>query len=317
MTDPTHPSQAPAGVPHCYRHPGKETWIRCQRCERPICPDCMREAAVGFQCPECVAQGAKQTRQGVAAYGGRASADPRLTSIVLIAVNVAVWLAVMVTGGRSSRLLDFLMLTPRGECESRGGLGWYPDATSADLCATAPNSVWTPGAVDGGWWQMVTNGFAHVEIMHIALNCLAIWVLGPAIEAALGRARFLALYFVSLLFGSVTVLWFSAPYVSTLGASGAVFGLLAAMLLLVWKVGGDIKGLAMVIAVNVFITISVPNISWQGHLGGFLGGAAVTALIIFAPRGPQRSRVQWVGVGALVLLAVVLFVVRALVLHST
>lgn len=315
MTDPTNPSQAPAGVPHCYRHPGTETWIRCQRCERPICPDCMREAAVGFQCPSCVSQGAKETRQGLGPYGGRRSADPRATSIALIAVNVAVWIAVMATGGRSSSFLEKIMLTPLGRCMAPDGVSWFPNITSADVCVTE-GGLWEAAATDGAWWQVVTNGFAHVDLMHIAFNCFAIWALGPAIESALGRVRFLALYFVSLFAASVTVLWFSDERVPTLGASGAVFGLLAAMLVLVWKVGGDTKSLLTVLALNVAITIFVPNISWQGHLGGFVGGALVTLLLVFAPRGSRRPAVQWTGIGLLTVALLALAVVRALVIHS-
>ena len=108
-------SQPADGVPACYRHPDRETYIRCQRCSRPICPDCMNEAAVGYQCPACVAEGARSTRSGRTAYGGSRSAQPALTSMVLIGINVAVWVAVVATGWRSSRLIDILALTPAGK----------------------------------------------------------------------------------------------------------------------------------------------------------------------------------------------------------
>src|SRR3954447_26081274 len=107
MTDPTTPS-APAGVSTCYRHPDREAYIRCQRCDRFICPDCMRPAAVGFQCPECVKEGAKATRTGRTAYGGLRPTDASVTSMVIIALNVAVWIAVMATGGFSSRPLEWV-----------------------------------------------------------------------------------------------------------------------------------------------------------------------------------------------------------------
>ena len=98
MSDPSTP---PAGVPTCYRHPGRETHIRCQRCDRPICPDCMRDAAVGFQCPDCVAEGRKTTRAGRTAFGGLRPTNASATSAVLIALNAAVWFAITVTGGAS------------------------------------------------------------------------------------------------------------------------------------------------------------------------------------------------------------------------
>ncbi|QCC75988.1 B-box zinc finger protein [Nocardioides daphniae] len=102
---PVDPTQSSSGVPQCYRHPGRETYIRCQRCDRPICPECMRDAAVGFQCPSCVSEGAKQTRSGLTPFGGRRSSNPQTTTIGLIAVNVAVWVAVVATGAprRGSR----------------------------------------------------------------------------------------------------------------------------------------------------------------------------------------------------------------------
>src|SRR6478609_1750443 len=104
MTD--HP--APAGVPTCYRHPGRESHIRCQRCNRPICPDCMRDASVGFQCPECVEQGHRTTRSARTTFGGLRPTNAATTSLVLIGTNVAVWLAILLTGASSSRLVDLL-----------------------------------------------------------------------------------------------------------------------------------------------------------------------------------------------------------------
>lgn len=314
MNHPSDPSQPPAGVPHCYKHPGRETWISCQRCERPICPDCMRVAAVGHQCPDCVKQGAKETRSGLTLYGGRVSRDPRLTSIGLIVVNVGVWLAVVFTGGFSSRLASWLMLTPVGRCVAPDGSGWYPNADSADTCSqvnAVSSAVWEPGFTDGAFWQAVTHGFTHVEITHIAFNCFALWILGPAVEMAVGRARFLSLYFVSVLAGGAVVAWFSGPYDSTLGASGGVFGLMAAMLILVWKVGGDLRQLGALVAVNVAITFLVPNISWQGHLGGFIGGGLAALVIVTAPRGARRSVLQWCGLALLVVVCAAAFLARA------
>src|SRR5690606_13491111 len=126
---------APGG-PECYRHPGRETWIRCQRCDRPICPDCMRDANVGFQCPECVSRGAKETRSGRATYGGARSGDPRITSMVLIGLNALVWLAIQATGGSSSWLISKLALMPVGKCMVEdGGGAFYPMVSSAAGCA--------------------------------------------------------------------------------------------------------------------------------------------------------------------------------------
>ncbi len=280
-------------MPVCYRHPGRESHIRCQRCERPICPDCMRDAAVGFQCPDCVAQGAKQTRSGRTTYGGMRPSDASATSIGLIAVNVGVWLAIALTGGGGSRLVDLIALRARGYC--------LPDfAQSEQSC---PAGGFISGFTDGAYWQVLTSGFAHISFVHIAFNMLAIWILGPQLEQVFGRARFLALYFMCLLSGSAAILWLSYEFQPTLGASGAVYGLLAALTICVLKTGGDLRQIGVLLAVNLFITFAFPNISWQGHLGGFAGGLVVAALLVYAPRGKRRTAYQ---VGGLVLVGLVL-----------
>ncbi len=296
-----------SGVVVCYRHSGREANIRCQRCGRPICPDCMRDAAVGFQCPDCVKDGAKSMRTGRAAYGGARSANPALTSMVLIGINVALWLAVLATGGRDSRIVSRLALVPKGLCESISLPGAYYQAPSEAICQGS-DARWVAGVADGSVWQLLSSMFMHVELWHIAGNMLALYILGPQIEAALGRARFLALYFGAGLAGSAVVLWASPEFGFTLGASGAIYGLFAALAVIVHKVGGDLRSIGILLAINLFITFAIPNISWQGHLGGFLGGLAITGLIVYSPRGPRRSTIQWSGVaafGALVLLAVV------------
>ena len=130
-------ARAAAGgaVPTCYRHPGREAYIRCQRCDRIICPDCMRDAAVGFQCPECV-KGGKSTRSGRTAYGGRRPGNAGITSMVLIALNVGVWVAIMVTGGRVSRLVDRLSLIPVGLLHTPGSGGLRASTRSRLLAQT-------------------------------------------------------------------------------------------------------------------------------------------------------------------------------------
>jgi membrane associated rhomboid family serine protease len=297
-----HP--APAGVPVCYRHPGRESHIRCQRCDRPICPDCMRDAAVGFQCPECVAEGRKTTRSGRTAYGGLRPTNASITSGVLIGINAIVWLAITVTGGSGSRLVDLLGLRPSGLCMV--GNGGYDVGSS--LC-TAQGGTWLPGVADGAWWQLVTSGFTHVAITHIAFNMLALWMIGPQLEQVLGRVRFLALYLVSLLAGSAVVMWAGGEYQITLGASGAIYGLFGALLIVARKVGGDMRALWGLIAVNVLITFAVPNISWQGHLGGFVGGVLATGILVYAPR-QHRAAYQSAGLVAVAAVTLVAIFVR-------
>ncbi|MBI2245002.1 MAG: rhomboid family intramembrane serine protease [Nocardioides sp.] len=284
----------PAGVPTCYRHPGREAHIRCQRCDRPICPDCMRDAAVGFQCPECVAEGRKSTRAGRTAFGGLRPGNAGTTSFVLIGINALVWLMILASGGSSSRVLAWLELRPNGLClNAAGGFD-----TSRAVCSG--RGEWLPGVYDGAYWQLLTSTFTHVQPLHIAFNMFALYVLGPQLELAIGRIRFLALYLLSGLTGSALVYWASPEFQATVGASGAIFGLMGALLVVAYKMRANTQQILMWIGINFVFTVVVSNISWQGHLGGFLGGLVIAAILVYAPRGPKRP---WFQVSGLVLVA--------------
>ena len=275
----------------CYRHPQKETWIRCQRCDRPICPDCMRDASVGFQCPECVKEGAKSTRQAKAAYGGRRlTGNPLATTLGLIGANVLVFLLIRSGGGR---VLDALALLPQSS--SRG-------------------FQQVEGVSGGAYWQILTSAFAHQEVPHLLFNMLSLYFVGPMLEQAVGRGRFLAIYLVSAVTGSTAVMLLSHPNSQTLGASGAVFGLLGALLVVAFKVGADLRQIGFWLVLGlVYSVYRASTVSWQGHLGGFAGGVLIAAIIVYAPR-QRRELLQWSGIGAVVLVSVVLIVVRASVL---
>jgi membrane associated rhomboid family serine protease len=270
-------------APVCYRHTQREAHIRCQRCNRPICPDCMRPASVGFQCPECVKDGARSTRSGRTPYGGQRSGNPALTSQLLIAANVAVWIAILVTGSNSSRLVNELALRPS---------------------STANGIVFpVPSVAGGDYWQLVTSMFTHVAVWHIGFNMLVLWVLGPQLELAVGRLRYLAIYFISGLAGSAAVMWLAAPLGLTLGASGAIFGLMGALLVIALKVHGDVRGIATWIVINLVLTFTLGGISWQGHLGGLAGGILTGAVVVYAPR---EHRVAWQSAGLAAVAAAVL-----------
>jgi len=285
-------------APYCFRHPERETHIRCQRCERHICPDCMRQAAVGFQCPDCVQEGARSVRSPRTAYGGRRPANPALTSQVLIAINLAVWLIITATGGRGSAWLERLALSPLGLCESSGG-GRYLPGVVEEQCATVPGYAWADGVASGAPWQLVTSMFTHVDLMHVGFNMLALWFLGPQLEAAVGRLRFLSLYLLSGLVGSVFVYWLSGVHSSTVGASGAIFGLIGGLLVIAIKVRADYSQLLMWLGLNVVITVVGRGfISWQGHLGGLVGGVLIALLLAYSPR---ERRALWQGAGLAVL----------------
>ena len=303
MTTP--PAGGPGGAgsipdapPVCYRHTDRETWIRCQRCSRPICPDCMRSASVGFQCPNCVKEGVKSTRQARTPYGGTRVDDPRLTTFVLIGLNALVWLAIMATGGTDSRLLDKLALLPDSAARR------YDDGTIEVV----------RGVADGAWWQLMTSAFTHVEVLHIGFNMLALYFLGPTLEQGLGRARFLALYLVSALAGSTAVMLFSGPHTQTLGASTAIFGLMGALAVVALKVRGQVQSVLTWIALNLVFTFTISGISWQGHLGGLVGGAVIGAAMVYAPKA-HRSAVQWTATGLVLLISLALVAARVVTLR--
>lgn len=299
--------------PTCYRHSDREATIRCQRCARPICTACMNEAAVGFQCSECVNAGRRETRQDIGPYGGARPAQPALTSQVLIGLNALVWLMVVATGGSRGVLMQKLALTPRGICLSSTDPGLYIDGLTKTACqALGAKMTWSDGVSSGAVWQVLTSAFTHVEIWHIAFNMLALWFLGPQLDMMLGRARFLAMYLGSALVASAFVMWFSDPAAATLGASGAIFGMMGAILVIAHKHHGDVRTILIWLGANALITVLGSSaISWQGHLGGFLGGLAIAAVLIYAPRA-NRTRTQWLMVSAIIALTLVAIAIRAL-----
>lgn len=274
----------------------------------------MRDAAVGFQCPNCVAEGAKTTRAGRATYGGKRSDNPTTTSLALIAINALVWVAVVATGGNDSWVAARLMLSPLGRCYTEGFNGFYP-TLGEPVCETVAGATWVMGLDDGAWWQAVTHGFTHVGLWHIALNAIGIWVLGPPLERAFGRLRFLAIYLVATLTAGAMVFWLADPLSRTLGASGGVFGLMGALMVIAWKVHGDVRSVLSLLVVNLVFTFAMPGISWQGHVGGLIGGAAAAAILAFAPRGDRRSWWQAAGLAALTLATLALIVLRAQILN--
>lgn len=267
----------------------------------------MNSAAVGFQCPSCVKEGAKQTRSGLLPYGGARGANPALTSYVIVAINVAVWLMIQ---ARAS-VAAVVALVPGGGCEVGNSLAFYPTVENAFVCETQTNGHWVDGVANGAPWQVVTSVFAHEGLLHLTLNLVVLGLLGPQLEAILGRTRFLALYLLSGLTGSAAVMLLSEPHVATLGASGAGFGLMGALLVVAHKIGADTQQILMWLGLNIVFTfIASSYISWQGHLGGLLGGLAISALIVYAPK-KNRAAIQWGGVVAIAVVTLGLIAVRA------
>jgi membrane associated rhomboid family serine protease len=236
--------------------------------------------------------------------------------MVIIGLNVLVWLMIVTSGGRGSKLIDKIALIPFGQCGSeRSPGGYYPGVPTEGVCTqlVRNDGVWHPGVADGAYWQVLTSAFTHVEFWHIGFNMLALWVLGPQLELAIGRARFIALYLVSALAGSALVLWAAPTDTSTLGASGAVFGLMGALLVLAYKVRGNVQQILMWIGINAVLTLTISGISWQGHLGGFLGGLATGAVLVYAPR-KNRTRLQVAGVSVIAIVVLAAIAARIITL---
>ncbi|MER7760467.1 rhomboid family intramembrane serine protease [Streptomyces sp. NPDC097619] len=274
-------------LPGCYRHPERETGIRCTRCERPICPECMVDASVGFQCPECVRTGSGTGHPASASVprtvaGGAVAADPSLVTKVIIGLNLAVFLGARVSG---ASFVEPLAL-----------IGRYFDPASGTV----------QGVAEGQWYRLLTSVFLHEEFWHIGFNMLSLWFLGPPLEAALGRARFLALYLGSGLAGSALVYWLEAPNQLTLGASGAIFGLFGATAVLMRRLRYDMRPMIVLLVLNLVLTFGWGGISWQAHIGGLVGGALIGFGMVHAPK---ESRALWQWGSCALLLAAVLVIV--------
>jgi membrane associated rhomboid family serine protease len=228
-----------------------------------------------------------------------------------------VWLAITITGGRLSWIADLFALAPTGSCGSRSNPSqYYPAISSSTLCESLPNGdgIWKAGFSDGAWWQLLTSVFTHVEIWHLAMNMFALFIFGPLLEGIIGRARFLAVYLISGLASSVFVVYLAGTESSTVGASGAIFGLLGALLVVARKARLQSQWLVQNLVLGVVVTVvGLRYISWQGHLGGLIGGAVAAAIIAYAPKS-RRSVVQWIGLGLVLAVLLGLALARDLAL---
>jgi membrane associated rhomboid family serine protease len=266
----------------CYRHPNRETGVSCSNCGNPICPDCMTATPVGMRCPDCSKQRTPvKTLRNI-------YADPTAT-YVLIAINVLMYIGMMASGGRGGRVYeDFVLIAVAGS--SDGGL---------------------LGVAQGDYWRLVTAGFLHsVNPIHILLNMYALYWLGTMLEPVLGHVRFVALYLAGLLAGAFGALLLD-PQAATVGASGAVFGLMAAVFVFQRARGVDPmrSGVGVVIGFNLVATFLIPGLSIGGHLGGLVGGG-IAALAMdrlgAVRRGDLLPVLACVAVGAVSVVGAIL-----------
>ncbi len=300
-------SESPPTVPVCYRHPSRETYLRCTRCDRPICPDCMREASVGHQCPECVAQGRRSQRPTRTVFGGGAAGRAGHVTKTLIGINVLVMLLSIISA-RS------------GAAVAGGGLGGLlgggtPLTGWGAVLGHAPYYAYGPehGVAAGEVYRLFTAMFLHYGVLHLLMNMWALWVLGRSLEAVLGPLRFLGLYLIAGLGGNVAVYVFAAPNVPTAGASTAVFGLFAGLFVIMRRLGRDTSSVIPILVINLVFTFAVPGISIAGHLGGLVVGAVMALVLAYAPRS-RRSLVQGGGAAVIVLALVGVALLRTALL---
>ncbi|WP_136312891.1 rhomboid family intramembrane serine protease [Actinomyces procaprae] len=266
----TQPDPQAGDAPVCPRHPDRVAYVRCQRCNRPTCPECQVPSAVGIHCVDC-ARKSSSGRPGLrTALGGTAVAAARVTK-VLVGACVLVYAGQMV----------YPALT-----------GWFD---------------FVPALAAGQPWRFLSTALLHGSLVHLAMNMWALWVLGNTLEPLLGRWRFTALTVLSALGGSTAIYWLADPMTpawitGTVGASGAIFGLFAAVFVIQHRFGRDTSTIVGLLVINLVISVLGANISWQGHLGGFLTGLAVAAIYAWAPRNRQTAVGVWGTVGVAVLL---------------
>lgn len=300
----TYPSHmtAPA-VPVCYRHPGRETYVSCTRCSRPICPECMTEASVGFQCPECVNEGRRTQRPVRTAFGGSRAGIAGYVTISLVALNVFGLLLGGIMAGLPGMIPTNGLFT--GVTKLQLVLGSFAPSYLISPENVPPGTeagqIYT-GIDDGAVYRLLTSMFIHYGVLHVLLNMWALWMLGRSLEAALGPLRFLALYLLAGLGGSVAAYVFSPGAISA-GASGAIFGLFAGLLIVLKRLRRDTSTVLPVILINLVLTFTIPNISIAGHLGGFVVGGLVALGLAYAPRN-GRTAVQVATIAGVALLLV-------------
>lgn len=282
---PSHPGTPAAGsAPSvCVRHPDRVTGLSCVRCNRPACPECLREAAVGHQCVDCVASGGAGARRATTVAGAEPGSRPLIVPL-LVVINVAVYLWTVGQAGSATANADAAL---------------FQDWALVPVLVAA-----------GEWWRVLTGAFLHFGPIHLVFNMLALWLLARDLELVLGKGRFLAVYLVSLLGGAASVMLFSPVGALVAGASGAVFGLMGAVAVVLRRLRRPTGPVIGLILINVIISFLVPNISLAGHLGGLVVGALATVALVYAPTRHRRV-VQAGALGALTVALVTVLGVSA------
>jgi membrane associated rhomboid family serine protease len=265
-TDPSLP--APPGVEYCYRHPTQQTGVHCTRCGKPICPACMIEAPVGYQCPDCVAEARREFRAGPGRRIAIANAKSVSATNALLAVIGAVFVVEVIIGGPGSLILG---PTSRQLYDMGGATALFAQAEPFRIL---------PGIATGQYWRLLTSMFLHIGLIHIAFNGYALWLFGTVIETELGRLRFLLIYFTTGIFAGAASYAFGTPVAVGAGASGAIFGLFGAFFAYNYRrrssalAAARLQQMVRLIVLNAILALSLHFIDWRAHLGGLVAGVA-------------------------------------------
>ncbi|MFM7030279.1 MAG: rhomboid family intramembrane serine protease [Micrococcales bacterium] len=263
---------------NCYRHPDREAYVRCQRCERFICPACQTEAAVGFLCPEDAGKSGVSGAINAAAPASvrrLLSGDKPVVTYAIMALCTVVWLLQILPGSRVTQ--DFF---------------YVPLATTIEP------------------WRMLTAAFLHSTSspLHLLMNMYTLFIIGKELEMVLGRGRFLAAYLLSAFGGSVGVLLLSDPTTAVVGASGALFGLMVLFIVVARTLGGDPRTITAIFAINLVLGFAIPGVAWQAHVGGAVTGLVV-GLLYSRTRSAKAAPMRIIGLVAIAaaLLALTLY----------
>jgi membrane associated rhomboid family serine protease len=290
-------------APVCYRHPKRATGVRCTRCDRPICPDCMNEASVGFQCPECVSEGRRTVRARRTLFGGSMAGFHAPVTITLIVINVLVELASLISKPSAAFGSGFYGLLG-------GGTPVTNDLAligGAEYRGPGVHFVVPYGVSDGEYYRLFTAMFVHFGPTHLLLNVWGLWVIGRLVESELGPLRYAVLYLTAGLGSSVAAYLFT-PGAFTAGASGALFGVFAALFVIFRRRRLDTSALLPLLVVNIVFSFA-PGISLVGHVGGFIVGGVIAVVMAYTPR-PRRALATSGAVAGLLILFAILVVAQ-------
>lgn len=280
-------------VPVCYRHSDRETYVACVRCDKPICPDCMREAAVGFQCVDCVKEGVKAVRPMSAPLAAR----PRKASSGALAIAP---LSAALRGNVTKALVALNIVAFLAEGIPGGIAGQSPANSFTARFLLNGQAI----AYQHQYYRLITAAFLHADILHIGFNMLALYQIGTALERVIGTWRYLLLYFAAAIGGSVMSYAVHGVNANSLGASTAIFGIFGAFYMISRHLGGDSSQILSLIVINLVFTFAISSIDKFGHIGGLIVGGLVG--LIYAKLRTKGSGVQ---IGLIVGIVVVLFAI--------